>query len=48
MSGEKTCRGEGCGHRLNEAGEGGGEPDGGVGADVEDTLKVAGPSRLLG
>ena len=48
----KHARGEGSSRRLDEAGEGaeqgGRGPDGGVGANVENPLKVAGPGRLLG
>ena len=47
----KHDRGEGCSRRFNKAGEGaqegGGGPEGGVGADVKDPLKVAGPRRRL-
>ena len=48
----KQARGEGRSRGLDEAGEGaeqgGRGPDGGVGADGEDPLKVASPGRLLG
>jgi len=50
--GRKHARRESCSRRLNEVGKGaqkrGGRPDGGVGAYVQDPLKVAGPGRLLG
>jgi len=46
------ARGKGCGRRPNKAGkrapEGGRGPQGGVGAELIDPLKVAGPSRPLG
>jgi len=46
------ARGEGCRRGFDEAGEGAQEggrgPDGRVGTNVEDTLKVASPARFLG